>query len=41
MGRVGIEPTTLRLKVSCSTTELPARRKVAGKRAVINGMCAS
>ena len=26
VGRVGIEPTTIRLKVECSTAELPARR---------------
>src|SRR6202012_4282600 len=25
VGRVGIEPTTIRLKVECSTAELPAR----------------
>ncbi len=24
VGRVGVEPTTIRLKVECSTTELPA-----------------
>jgi hypothetical protein len=28
VGRVGIEPTTLGLKVPCSTAELPARRKL-------------
>lgn len=28
MGRVGIEPTTLGLKVPCSATELPARTKL-------------
>jgi hypothetical protein len=28
MGRVGIEPTTLGLKVPCSAAELPARMKL-------------
>ena len=28
MGRVGVEPTTLGLKGPCSTTELPALRKI-------------
>jgi hypothetical protein len=27
MGRAGIEPATIRLKVGCSTNELPARAK--------------
>ena len=29
VGRVGVEPTTIRLKVECSTTELPARLQQA------------
>ena len=34
---VGIEPTTIRLKVECSTTELPARVAAQGRRAKRRG----
>lgn len=33
VGRVGIEPTTTRLKVGCSTTELPAQESYSSCRA--------
>ena len=32
VGRLGFEPRTIRLKVECSTTELPARIDAAGGR---------